>query len=185
MLVYHTGFQEIRRPDIRRGRKNADFGQGFYLTSDRDFAERWARERKGSETVLNSYELRLDGLKVRRFERSEAWFSCIYANRNGSVDAPDDDVIIGPIANDTIYNTMGILSSGFLTPRQSLRLLMIGPVYTQLVIRTDKAAAQLEWLSARVLDSAELERCRQLVLREEEEYLRAFGEAMETVLNED
>ncbi|MDC7301289.1 DUF3990 domain-containing protein [Agathobacter ruminis] len=29
-------------PDIHCGRKNADFGQGFYLTGDVDFAHRWA-----------------------------------------------------------------------------------------------------------------------------------------------
>jgi len=27
--------------------KNADFGQGFYLSPDREFSVRWARERKG------------------------------------------------------------------------------------------------------------------------------------------
>ena len=31
-------------PDITIGRKNADFGQGFYLTDDLDFTRRWARE---------------------------------------------------------------------------------------------------------------------------------------------
>ena len=31
-------------PDFYRGRKNADFGQGFYLTPDREFAYRWAYE---------------------------------------------------------------------------------------------------------------------------------------------
>ena len=32
MKLYHTGYQEIRIPDLTVGRKNADFGQGFYLT---------------------------------------------------------------------------------------------------------------------------------------------------------
>ena len=32
MRLYHTGAVEIREPDILRGRKNADFGQGFYLS---------------------------------------------------------------------------------------------------------------------------------------------------------
>lgn len=27
MILYHTGYQEIRDPDIRFGRKNADFVQ--------------------------------------------------------------------------------------------------------------------------------------------------------------
>lgn len=42
MKLYHTGNAEIRKPDIFLGRKNADFGQGFYLTPDVEFAHRWA-----------------------------------------------------------------------------------------------------------------------------------------------
>ena len=34
------------------------------------------------------------------------------------------DVIIGPIANDTIYDTFGIITSGFLTHHQAKRLLI-------------------------------------------------------------
>ena len=40
--LYHTGLTEIREPDIRHGRKNADFGQGFYLTPEVDFTYRRA-----------------------------------------------------------------------------------------------------------------------------------------------
>ena len=29
MTLYHTGFQEIRQPDLHRGRANADFGLRF------------------------------------------------------------------------------------------------------------------------------------------------------------
>jgi hypothetical protein len=32
MRLCHTGSVEIKSPDIYLGRKNADFGQGFYLT---------------------------------------------------------------------------------------------------------------------------------------------------------
>ena len=66
MIVYHMGFSEIRSPDLRHGRANADFGQGFYLSDDADFSMRWARERKGETAVLNVYRLDLDGLAVRR-----------------------------------------------------------------------------------------------------------------------
>lgn len=51
MILYHTGFAVIEHPELRFGRKNADFGQGFYLTADADFAHRWARERKGQNTI--------------------------------------------------------------------------------------------------------------------------------------
>ena len=37
-ILYHTGFETIRKPDITIGRKNADFGQGFYLSDDEEFS---------------------------------------------------------------------------------------------------------------------------------------------------
>ncbi len=101
-ILYHTGFEVIRDIDLARGRKNADFGQGFYLTEDLGFSERWARSRKGSDTVINTYRLSLEGLKVLSFERDEEWFSYIFENRSGRDPRPDYDVVTGPIANDTI-----------------------------------------------------------------------------------
>ena len=81
MLLYHTGFQEIRDPDLHYGRKNADFGQGFYLTSNLAFAQRWTKERKNQPAVLNTYELDLTDLTVHRFLRNTAWYDYIFNNR--------------------------------------------------------------------------------------------------------
>lgn len=182
ILLYHTGFEEIRRPDVYRGRKNADFGQGFYTTPDRSFSERWAKERKGSSTVINTYELLTDGLRIKRLDRDEEWFDCIFSNRNGKSDLLSGyDVIIGPIANDTLYNVFGIPTSGFLNREQSLQLLLVGPVYTQVVIRTEKAAEQLTWLSSEVLDHEKIMRMQQAMLREQEEYQALFAEKMEKI----
>ncbi len=44
ILLYHASYVVIEKPDIHFGRKNADFGQGFYLTKDLSFARRWAKE---------------------------------------------------------------------------------------------------------------------------------------------
>ena len=51
MKLYHTSTLEIRKPDLYRGRKNADFGQGFYLTPDAEFSRRWAT----GDAVINEY----------------------------------------------------------------------------------------------------------------------------------
>ena len=82
---------EIREPKIDWGRKNADCGQGFYLTPDRDFTLRWA----GPDAVVNEYELDLSGLTVHRFSREDAWFDYLYQNRRGR-DTLKADVVIGP-----------------------------------------------------------------------------------------
>ena len=137
MLLYHVGYQEIREPDVHYGRKNADFGQGFYLTDDREFSLRWAKERRGSAVIINTYELDMDGLVAHDFRRDVTWFRYIMDNRAGKTDSlPEADVIIGPIANDIIYNTLGIISSGLLSEEQVREILMIGPLYRQIVLKT-------------------------------------------------
>lgn len=150
MILYHTSDREIRRPDIHKGRKNADFGWGFYLTPDLDFTRRWA----GQNAVVNTYELDESGLSIHRFARSAEWFDYIFHNRRLK-DSLAADVIIGPIANDTIFDTLGIITSGFLKPEEALKLLLIGPEYTQVAVKTEKAAAGLKWISSERIERAD------------------------------
>ena len=181
--LFHVGFGEIKNPDVHYGRKNADFGQGFYLTFDQAFSERWARERKGYQTYLNTYELDFDSLEIKRFARDAEWFDYIYGNRNGGEDIlKERDVIIGPIANDTIFDVLGITTSGFLSREQSLSLLMIGPEYQQISIKSERAARQLRWVSSRILAPDEIAGFREVVEREEKEYQALFSQTLERLL---
>ena len=131
MKLYHTGKMIIRDPDLTRGRKNADFGQGFYLTPDMEFAYRWA----------------------------------------------GTDAVIGPIANDTIFETFGILSSGFLKAEDALKLLMIGPEYTQAAIKTERALKQLNWKGAEKITRLDEGRRR----AEQDAYQTALAEAFQEI----
>ena len=179
--LWHAGFEEIRKPDVHFGRKNADFGQGFYTTAQEEFAKRWARIRKDQDTVLNAYELNLEGLNVHRFSRNESWFEYIYANRNHFPDRRAEDVIIGPIANDTIYDTFGIITSGFLSNEQSLKLLLLGPAYEQIVIKSEKAVSQLRFVSSKVLKPEDVAEYRKTVSAEEADYQKAIGEMLDKI----
>lgn len=173
MILYHTGDREIRNPDIHHGRKNADFGEGFYLTPDREFTYRWARDN----AVVNEYELDESGLDIHRFSRDVDWFQYIYYNRR-SVDHLTADVVIGPVANDTIFDTLGIISSGYLKPEDALKLLMTGPAYTQAAVKTEKAAKQLRWIR-----SERIERMDEAALRAEQDaYQEALSAEIEKIL---
>lgn len=179
LTLYHTGFLELRSPDVHYGRKNADFGQGFYTTAEQDFAVRWAKEKKGSETIVNQYELNTAGLKIRQFERNAEWYFYIYSNRQRMPDLyPEDDLIIGPIANDTIFDTMGIITSGLLSEEESLKLLLIGPAYTQVVLKSQRAASQLTFQSSRVIEPQELKQYAALVAEEEAQFMKEFAAAL-------
>ena len=183
--VYHAGYVEIPVPDIKRGRVNADFGQGFYLSNNEEFSKRWARERKGINTYLNRYELDLTGLQVKYLSRDEEWFQYIYHNRSGGVDyRKEHDVIIGPIANDTIYDTFGILTAGVLTPDQALEALKIGSEYQQIVLKTEAAAMNLRFLDALILSHEEITSYRGLVEKEEAEFQELFSKKVSQLLEE-
>ena len=42
MTVFHGSTQIIEVPTFGEGRKNNDFGQGFYCTESNDLAKEWA-----------------------------------------------------------------------------------------------------------------------------------------------
>ena len=170
MRLYHVSDIEIKDPDIRHGRKNADFGQGFYLTPDLEFARKWAV----GEAVLNEYELEKEGLFIKEFKRDETWFDYIYNNRHLN-DVLDADVVMGPIANDTIFDTLGIISSGFLASDDALKLLLVGPCYIQVAIKSDKARAQLKYIKSCKVEKQESGAKE----KEEAEYQEEFAKAME------
>lgn len=176
MRLYHTSNQEVRSPDVSHGRKNADFGQGFYLTPDREFARRWAR----ADAVVNEYELDEHGLSCCRFTRDVDWFTYIFQNRRAQ-DRLMVDFVAGPIANDTIYETFGIITSGLLRPEDALRLLRIGPEYRQIALKTEKAVHQLTWLSAERLSETEIAQYRQLVAEEDQTYQAMFAAEVERI----
>ncbi len=175
MRLFHTSNMEIQEPDVVRGRKNADFGQGFYLTPDMDFACRWA----GRDAIVNEYEFDESGLLIQRFSRDEDWFRYIFENRRAK-DSLAVDVVIGPIANDTIFETFGMISSGFLKPEDAMKLLMIGPEFTQIAIKTEKAVRQLHWIRSEKITRIGAEQRK----AEQDSYDAAFAEVLRQILGE-
>ena len=60
MIVYHGTTMEIRNPDVKFSKKYLDFGQGFYLTTYQNQAEKWALRkalRQKAEAIVNIYEM--------------------------------------------------------------------------------------------------------------------------------
>ncbi len=56
MRVYYGSYCEVRNPSLDKGRAGADFGAGFYLTSDLLMAEKWAGRKKNAN--MNEYTLK-------------------------------------------------------------------------------------------------------------------------------
>jgi hypothetical protein len=181
MKLYHTSNIEIKNPDVNYGRRNADFGGGFYLSDNPEFSQKWANDRK---SIVNEYTLDLTGLTVKRFSLDTEWFEYISKNRAGYPDAfADTDVIIGPIANDTLYDTYGIITSGLVSSEDSLKLLSVGKRYIQLNIKTGKAASHLRWEGAKQLGEEEIKLSQSALREEGKEFREAFWSALRELDN--
>ena len=152
MILYHASAEPVLEPNPFHGRKNADIGQGFYLSPDEEFSTLWAKEG----WHINVYEFRDDGLRSERLEIDERWFDIVFQNRNFARDALlDTDVVIAPIANDTLFDLVGILTSGFVPRKTCLEILSLEPRFTQIVLKSEKAIKNLKFLESRIVTKDE------------------------------
>ena len=69
MIVYHGSTMIVREPDIEHSFRPLDFGKGFYVTSNREQAEKWARRKaqyvEGGKPYVNCYRLSDDTADLR------------------------------------------------------------------------------------------------------------------------
>ena len=186
MRLYHVSHKEIKKPDINIGRKNADLGRGFYTSDSKEFTLMWALPQNGIQPVINIYELDESGLKIIKLSRDRKWLDCIVKNRTGQGDVyADCDVTSGPIANDTLFETLGITTSSILSVDQLLDVMKIGPEYYQTVIKTEKAAKQLTFVKSVALSEEITARYSYLRKRLEEDLSNQFNKTLASILAPD
>ena len=115
MKLYHGSNMSIGEIDLKRGRRGKDFGQGFYLSADRNqalmMAERTVDREESGEATLTTYLFddsilfEPSDLKVKVFENySKEWAEFIIKNRNNKSHQPTHyyDIVYGPIADDKV-----------------------------------------------------------------------------------
>ena len=78
MKLYHSSNVSVEHPDTKHSRLYLDFGRGFYLTSLREQAVRYAMrfKRREQEAWLNTYNFiyKDSNWKIKQFESyDEQW----------------------------------------------------------------------------------------------------------------
>lgn len=151
--LYHGSTMAVRNPSLRPGRPNADFGKGFYTTSNFEQAERWAhikQEREDSErAVVSIYEfdeslLERQDLNIRKFTGAdEPW---LYFVADCRMSRPHEyDLVQGPVANDKVFTTVNLFESGVLSAEAAILQLKAYKTYDQLSFHTDKVIKTLHF----------------------------------------
>lgn len=143
--VFHGTYCDIPNPEIRLGRYTKDFGPGFYCTTIREQAERWAR--RFDTPMVCTYSIRLDSsLDILEFpSMSEEWLDFIVACRGG--EPHGHDVVVGAMANDQIYNFISDFVDGAITREQFWALAKFKYPTHQMAFCTEAALGCLEYVS--------------------------------------
>ena len=65
LIVFHGGTEIVEHPICKFGRRNLDFGQGFYITNIRKQAVDWASQvadRRKLSPIINRYHLNRENI---------------------------------------------------------------------------------------------------------------------------
>lgn len=146
MIVYHGSTIVIDHPIAAEGRRQLDFGQGFYVTDIKRQADSWAermqriREELG---IVNVYELDIEKVKAdyryyRFMHYDNEWLQFIVANRMGRKDVVHYDVIEGGVANDRVIDTVEAYMANLMPLETALRELSRHQPNNQLCIASQK-----------------------------------------------
>ena len=154
MRLYHGTTLEVREPKIIVHEIGRDFGPGFYTTSIREQAERWARRRARmasrkteapARAIVNVYEWDEGAaLKMRRFDgASMEWLDLVVRCRSDKDHIHSYDVVIGKIADDDVGQTVSFVAQGIMRREDAIERLRFQRINDQIAFCTERALRSL------------------------------------------
>lgn len=174
MTLYHGSGLVVQKPDVSYGKKSNDYGQGFYCTESEELEREWAcpGEKDG---ISNRYRLKTDGLRIfwLNGEAEESlliWISVLLSNRKLNMDTEETcegirflqsrylmsletaDLVIGFRADDSYFSFVKDFLNNRISLEQLRQALRLGAVGEQIVIKSQRAAAALEFEGYEIVD---------------------------------
>ena len=161
MLVYHGSNIEVKEPMMLPKYRALDFGGGFYTTMNKNQAERFTfgvlKRNKGQGIpTISIYEVDLDSeqdLRILKFDSANAeWFDFVEKNRMDSNYGHKYDIVIGPVANDTVADVFRTYELGIISREIAIQQLRVRKLFNQVVFCSKKALSMLEFAGSEVVD---------------------------------
>lgn len=165
MTLYHGSYLVVRDPDVVRGRREVDFGQGFYLTRLRKQASKWAEfvsmRAPKRRAILNVYAFDKDaaltaGYRYKEFSVYDMeWLEYVVDCRGGGRQQRRYDIVEGGVANDNVIDTVEDFENGVITAEQALGQLRYKKVNHQICIHNQEVVSRfLRFLSSQEVKHA-------------------------------
>lgn len=154
MICYHGSDVVVDAPKILEVNRPLDFGGGFYVTTNREQAEKWALRvayrNESKNKCINSYELDFEKAKkelvVICFDEADAlWLDFITKNRSGKYSG-DYDMVKGPVADDKVYRVVVEYENGDIDKETALKNLKTEKLCDQILFHTEKSLKYLTYI---------------------------------------
>ena len=166
ITIYHGSSKIIETPIFGEGRKNNDFGLGFYCTEDSELAKEWAVSSL-EDGFSNKYSLDVEYLKILNLNSPDYtilnWIAILVEHRIFSIKTPIAkrardylienfginvnayDIIIGYRADDSYFDFAETFLNNGITVEQLAEAMKLGKLGEQIVIKSKYAFSKLKF----------------------------------------
>lgn len=154
MRLYHGSINKFEQPNLNYVNYKTDFGAGFYTTSDLNQAKKWAKTKKKrsknkqTRQYVNVYEYKEDNkLNILNFESAtEEWLMFVYMNRQSDNLDHQYDIVIGPVADDNLYQVLILYENGTYNVSETIKRLKTYVLKNQISFHTVEALNTLKYI---------------------------------------
>ena len=166
ITIYHGSKQIVEVPVFGEGKKNNDFGLGFYCTESNDLAKEWAVSSL-RDGFSNRYALDTEHLNILNLNSPDYtilnWIAVLVEHRIFSIKTPvarrakqyliDNfginvnayDLIIGYRADDSYFDYAEAFVNNGITVEQLARAMRLGKLGEQIVIKSQFAFSKIKY----------------------------------------
>ena len=164
--IYHGSENIIEEPTFGKGRKNNDFGLGFYCTTSIELAKEWAVTSL-KDGFSNKYSIDTEYLKILNLNTEEYtilnWIAILVEHRlfsiktpiakkarqylieNFSINVNAYDLIIGYRADDSYFDYAEAFLNNSITIEQLSLAMKLGKLGEQIVVKSKYAFSNLKF----------------------------------------
>lgn len=166
ITLYHGSADIIEKPIFGQGRKNNDFGIGFYCTENKKLAKEWAVSSQ-KDGYANQYTLDIEYLKILNLNSCEYsilnWIAVLIEHRlfstknpvvnrarrylidHFSVNVNAYDVVIGYRADDSYFDYAQAFLNNAITVEQLANAMKLGKLGEQIVLKSEFAFQNIKY----------------------------------------
>lgn len=177
LILYHGSKDIIEKPKYHKGKKENDYGFGFYCIENNELAKEWACSNNESNGFSNKYSIDITNLKIldltdKRYSILN-WIAILLKNRtfdlsndisilgkdylikNFYIDVNQFDIVIGYRADDSYFSFAKDFINNTIPVRKLNKAMTLGELGKQVVIISELAFNRLHFESYEVANSLE------------------------------